>query len=506
MYHARMEQHCIEHNGKLVLDGISLSCLVSFLRPRLCGARVQKVSQVSREFMFIKFYPCRPAFLAISIIPGLNAVFLCDSQRTAPPRPMAFQMLLRKQIGKAGISDIRQNHRDRTIVMDFSTREGVFQLVADLFGGAGANVLLVRNGVILGDIKARSTSLPYEPRVPERVDPFSGVFHAETENVLDTYQGFSKLRSEQFNKSGMNMAQYMELVNKQDSEALHARLTQKFYWLYDTYYIGREKKALLKRIRRKKKRLEMKLNNAEKGIAASKEAEHWETTGTLLISSQCRNEKMESIEVTDWDGNEKIIDLDPRLTVKDNAERFFKRSKKLKKDGKRLVQLKQNLEHDLENLLELEEKISRCDEYFSLKELGSMLEVKKEPLSQPGKKEQIQENPHYISFQSPSGFAVLVAKSATSSEILTFYTAKPHDYFFHVQNYPGAHVILRRNRVQDVPEKDLVFAAELAVRHSKNDRTTAIVSYTEVRYVNKLKGRYTGKVLLSEFKTLKVRT
>lgn len=105
---------------------------------------------------------------------------------------------------------------------------------------------------------------------------------------------------------------------------------------------------------------------------------------------------------------------------------------------------------------------------------------------------------------SPSGFKVMVGKNSRSNNIITFNMASGEDYFFHVQDAPGCHVIMKTGK--KVPQdKDVAFCARLAVLCSKAKRNLySSVSYTRVKYVRPVKG-IPGKVLLTKFKTIRVK-
>ncbi len=165
------------------------------------------------------------------------------------------------------------------------------------------------------------------------------------------------------------------------------------------------------------------------------------------------------------------VKLDPRLTPGQNAEAYFTRGKKLRKAAERLRK-------------------------------------KAEALS-PKPKAQGQEpqpSKPYLEFESPGGFKVLVGKSAAGNDLVTFKLAGPEDWWFHVKDAPGAHVVLKSGR-QEVSEEDLLFAARLALEHSSAASSgKGLVIATKKRYVAKPKGAKPGLVVvLRELRTIGVR-
>ncbi len=95
----------------------------------------------------------------------------------------------------------------------------------------------------------------------------------------------------------------------------------------------------------------------------------------------------------------------------------------------------------------------------------------------------------YRVFISPSGFKILVSRSKEFSEELTFKIASFYDYFFHIRDAPGAHVILKRGKNEKIKKEDIIFAAEIAKRFSKlRDEKKVKVIYTLRKYVKPVKG------------------
>ncbi|MEN3046667.1 MAG: NFACT RNA binding domain-containing protein [Candidatus Hydrothermales bacterium] len=105
----------------------------------------------------------------------------------------------------------------------------------------------------------------------------------------------------------------------------------------------------------------------------------------------------------------------------------------------------------------------------------------------------------YKVFTSPSGFKVLVSKSSDKAYELTFKIAKPWDYFFHLKDLPSAHVILKREKNQEVKEEDIRFAAEITKKHSKlKENEKALVLYTLRKYVKPVKNKKGAVRVLKE--------
>ena len=75
----------------------------------------------------------------------------------------------------------------------------------------------------------------------------------------------------------------------------------------------------------------------------------------------------------------------------------------------------------------------------------------------------------------------MLVKNNIQNNYLTHTLANKNDYFFHVKDAPGSHVIVRTNNLTD----ELIgLAAQLAAYYS-NYHSKTTVDYTLVKYVKK---------------------
>lgn len=109
-------------------------------------------------------------------------------------------------------------------------------------------------------------------------------------------------------------------------------------------------------------------------------------------------------------------------------------------------------------------------------------------------------------FRSPSGFEVIAGRTARQNDRLTFKIAAPDDYWFHVEDYPGAHVVLRlAGRAADAPAADQEFAARIAAAFSQAPAGISVdVHVTRRKHVRKPKGAPPGSVLVRKARTIRV--
>jgi predicted ribosome quality control (RQC) complex YloA/Tae2 family protein len=104
------------------------------------------------------------------------------------------------------------------------------------------------------------------------------------------------------------------------------------------------------------------------------------------------------------------------------------------------------------------------------------------------------------------GFEVLVGRSSSDNDHLTFGVAAPRDLWLHVAGgTPGSHVVVRNPDGDEVPREVVERAAELAAWYSKARGAPRVEVHVCRRAdVSKPRGAPPGRVQIKRFKKLKV--
>lgn len=222
--------------------------------------------------------------------------------------------------------------------------------------------------------------------------------------------------------------------------------------------------------------------------------------GMMLQSNLYRMKKgMSEIEVEDWEeGIPKKILLNQKHTPHEEVSRRFKQSKKLKTGiefaENSINKAKKEIQR-YENLLKLLEGMT-TDEELDIFAESEGLSVMKQPSE---KKVKVP----YYEFLTESGLNIWVGKSARDNDLLTFRYAKGSDYWLHVNDFPGSHVILRVEKKQQPDSEAIQDAIQLAIGYSKaKDQGGADVCITQCKYVAKLGKNNPGKVQVSKHKSI----
>jgi predicted ribosome quality control (RQC) complex YloA/Tae2 family protein len=113
--------------------------------------------------------------------------------------------------------------------------------------------------------------------------------------------------------------------------------------------------------------------------------------------------------------------------------------------------------------------------------------------------------PRIFQYELPGGWTLLVGATAADNDILSTAVAEPDDWWFHVDDVAGSHVILRAKTDEEPSRETLRQAAAVAAYHSKarNAGTVGVYS-TRARYVRKPRGLKTGTVEVSHGTIVKV--
>lgn len=245
--------------------------------------------------------------------------------------------------------------------------------------------------------------------------------------------------------------------------------------------------------------VERKIASLRAGLTSAAGAEDTMLAGQMILAYQHTVKQGDTVLALPE--MEMRIALDPRLKPVENAERAFRRYRKLKDAAARIPPLVAEAEKEAERLRDVVSFASIAQDEGELRALRREVErPRPAPSGKKGRKEEKRGPRRYVL----DGHTVLVGRTAGENEEVTFRLARRGDLWLHARERTGAHVIVR-DAPDPVPDDLLRGAAQLAAYYSDGRTDTAVdVDVTRARNVRKIPGGPPGRVTYRNFETVRV--
>lgn len=276
----------------------------------------------------------------------------------------------------------------------------------------------------------------------------------------------------------------------------------KAYSLYRKYNDAKKTlrqslKSLQKELKKQEKKKAIMLSEYESALEFPK----WRLYGELLKANiNLINNRSEIINLVDFNGKEHTIQLDKKLSIVENMNKFFNHSKRMKRGLSRIRESIQINEKQIESLR------AGIKEIMDMKTYKDIAATQNEALSRKTSKSKPKaaKYSNIREYATKEGHIILVASNSKANDELTFHIAKPDDIWLHAQNIPGSHIIIKNtDRSKSVPLEVLLQAARLAVKNSRAKNSSKVsVDYTKKKFVKKPKRSALGFVIYTNQKTL----
>jgi predicted ribosome quality control (RQC) complex YloA/Tae2 family protein len=273
--------------------------------------------------------------------------------------------------------------------------------------------------------------------------------------------------------------------------------------------------------------LERKAVNLLQDLGEAVQADEHRHKGELLkLALHTIRPGDDSVTVTDYENGVQVeISLDPRLSAAENLLAYFKRYQKELRGTSVLQEQLQALRKIQESLAEQQRRLSEAlhataPDFAKLQALAAEPRVNKLLLryyperTPPGSRQApllLGKKPIPIRlrpkrYKTEQGLEILVGRNDEGNDYLTTKLAHGNDLFFHLEGYPGSHVILRAAGKSAPPDESVLDACELAAHFSKlKDARHVDVHVSPVKNVRKPKGAKPGLVYVAGGKTIHLR-
>ena len=281
---------------------------------------------------------------------------------------------------------------------------------------------------------------------------------------------------------------------------------------------GGERERASREVARHAARAKKTLEAVERDLLGSRSADEERFKGEILLENLTGVPEKASVFHAERGGGRIEIELDPRFSVSENAQRFFRRYKKLRRQSVVAEERRKDIEEKvrfLEGLLfELDEAESPGDLEAvrgALAQGGFMSRGAQSDDKKPSRRGRRQAADSgaarpWRRFDAPEGWQIFVGKSALGNDALMRRVGRSGDLWFHAQGVPGSHVILRTPEgaaEEAASEETVLQAASLAAYHSKARGSGRVeVACVPFQRVRRPRGAPPGRVLISGQRTI----
>ena len=275
--------------------------------------------------------------------------------------------------------------------------------------------------------------------------------------------------------------------------------------LIDAYFT---KKGKNERIRQKSSDILKLLANAESRILKKldlqaqeltecKKSEEYRIMADLLTSNLYALKRgLESVKLVNYyDESCPLIEipLDSRLSPAQNAQRYYKKYNKFKKAKIELGKQIELGKKELEYIATVFDSLTKADGESDLAQIRDELYHSGYASRMKNYSAVKSQSPKPLKFVTSGGYTVLCGKNNTQNDYITTKLAEKTDWWFHVKNLPGSHVLMQCK--EEPSEIDFTEAAQIAAYYSKAEGNNIAVDYTNAKHVKKPAGSKPGYVI-----------
>lgn len=565
----------------MAFDAGMIAAITNELNEKIIDAKVEKVQQPEKDQITLVLHSGRET-QRLLISAGANAprIALTSAIQENPTAAPMFCMLLRKHLGGAKVTSVRQLEFERAIEIAFSAYDELGfpcekYLIAEIMGKYSNIIFCTKDKKIISALKiidfstsqkrqilpgmAYTMPPPQDKRNPldEKREEFLALYEVSPLSspekfILANYLGISSLvareiafcansvndgeklwsefdavmariREKRFvpvmikdKNNGMKPVEYCFYPIKQYGPDFECTELESFGALIDGYFSERDRSDRIKQragdilnlLTHAENRLIKKTELQKQDIKECEQKDQYKEYGDLITSNLYRLERgMKNVSLTDYytdPPREVTLELDSRLTPSQNAQRYYKKYNKAKKTETELTHQIELSQAELEYIGTVFDSLTRAENENDLAEIrrelfesgyASRMKSYTAAKMKPSKP---------IELHTSGGYRLLVGKNNSQNDYVTTKAAGKNDYWFHVKNIPGSHVIMfadsnPEREGEEPTERDFTEAATVAAYYSKaREGENVAVDYTLIRNVKKPAGSKPGFVIFTK--------
>lgn len=522
----------------MAIDGIILNKVKNDILNRL-PIRINKISQSSvSELVFNVHTNNIRTNMVISLHPSNSHICFSNKNYSDYLDPSTFVMVLRKYLINGIIISLDQYELDRYLIFHIKAQNEMYDekrygLSLELMGKYTNLILFDEDsGKIIDAYKkippfennkrtilSGATFLPIESQ--NKVCPFDYPNINDDESLVTQLQGFSKTLEKEYRYRGEPINKLIDEIIASKSlyiydndfhiielkhlnkpckvfDDINAGFDYMYYQLSQEDRIKSVTNDIFKFIKRQLKHYTSKLDKLKMSLNDALNLEEDKNFGdTLYMYPNLEQKGLKEVEIQDYEGNQIKIKLDPKLSIKQNANKYYQSYTKKRK-----------------GISYIEEQIDICqkeiayfeaiNEQLNFASYQDGLQIKEELISYgylkktktPIKKKK-KINLYQIKYQD---YLITWGKNNLQNNYLTFDFAHNNYTFFHAQQYHGAHVVVNSDKLN---EEIIRLAANIAAYYSGGKNSSSVpVDYCSIKDVKKIKGAKPGFVSIRNQRTI----
>jgi predicted ribosome quality control (RQC) complex YloA/Tae2 family protein len=481
-----------------MLSLLELRRAARLLQNNILGTSLRRIKQTDDEQAIVLVFEGQKKFnLFISCNPQFARICLTDSTDSSRAAS-SFREYLRAHLVGSLLMEIEPSSGDRQVRFHLQTPAGVFKLVFSILG--------VRSNIYL-------------------LDPAGNLAHSL--RSLDDTRSELKVGAPWVDSSGALASEGIDRWEETPDELFLEALEKKYRRLEREHAVESLAHKIEQAIKKELRFLDRKYLNLQEDLGEAKKAEEHREKGELLKSVLHAIKPGDQVaKAMDYKTGAAIeIPLDPRLSPAANLESYFAHYQKESRGLEMIQQQVDTLEIARSEFIGIQQKLretlnKNMPEIVALEEIANHPKIRKlihryspKPKRMvgfaPAKSSAKKEIPSRLTpkrYRTQDGLEIWVGKNDEGNDHLTTRLARGNDLFFHLEGYPGSHVILRTEGRSDPPVSALLDACELAVHYSKmKNAGSADVHVAPVKDIKKPKGAKPGLVYVRKGKTIHLR-
>ncbi len=454
--------------------------ILTEMAPACVGGFIQKIQQPTPDTVI---FSLRRQGRSLSILLSAHSqhgrLHILSQKVPCAPEPSLFCQYLRAHLLGAQIHRLAQIPHDRMVWFELKTPEHVCFLVVALIGRSANLFILDAQTTVLRSLKAsrqivgQSFTLspcPWDIEMPQESFP--------------SVQDANELRfpvSERIEASHLISEQNACIEDQRHQQVVHLR----------------------KQIKKLQRRATQLTLDFEKVGAYREYGRYGELLKSHVSTLRKGHNQITVVDYFDETLPELTLPLDPKKTGTENLNDYFKKYAKFTGAQKNLVPRLDQAQTELVKLEKEFQALERGQMPASSDQRAKQSDSPTMPQVSQRYKPKRQPAAPYRRFSSQDGHAILVGKSATDNDVLTFKLSQPDDLWLHARGTPGSHVVIKLDKKQQVPSETLKDAATLALFYSDLRKSgKGEVIYTLRKNVRKPKKVKQGSVSVTQEKSL----